>query len=135
MITITQETTSGIPYVVFELVWIGIGFAFLAAAYKVKGEWVKASLGAMGLAIVGLRTLAVIPSWWLYYADAKLGWGGNGCTALDAQCLKQSVKDFIVVVENGAALGAFVLAFLIYQRKFPKQLAPGEEKPEPTFYR
>jgi hypothetical protein len=29
-------------------------------------------------------------------------------------------------------LGAFVVGFLIWQKKFPKQLAPGETKPEAT---
>ena len=29
-------------------------------------------------------------------------------------------------------LGGFVVGFLIWQKKFPKQLAPGEAKPEAT---
>ena len=44
----------------------------------------------------------------------------------------KSIKDSVVVVQNAVALGAFVVAFVIYQRKFPKQLAPGEPKPDAT---
>jgi hypothetical protein len=37
-----------------------------------------------------------------------------------------------VVVENAVGLGAFVVGFLIWQKKFPKQLASGEPKREMT---
>lgn len=130
MVTISDPLS--IPFLLFEGAWIVLGFAFLAAAYRARSEWVKASLGMMGIAILGIRTLMVIPSWWLYYADAELKWGGNGCVTLDLQCLKQSVKDTIVVVENGIMIGAFIVAFWLYQKRFPKQLAPGEAKPEAT---
>lgn len=110
---------------------VGAGI-MLAAAYRAKSEWVKAGLATLALATFSWHILAVLPSWWLYYADGVLGWGGNGCTALDASCLKQSVRDIVVVGENAVGLGAFVVAFLVYQKKFPKQLAAGEPKREMT---
>lgn len=115
-----------------ELVWIAIAAALLGAAYKAKTEWVRASLAGLGLSILGIRLLAVLPSWWLYFADSHLGWGGQGCAKIDLQCIKQALKDTAVVIENGAVLGAFVVGFAIWQKKFPKQLAPGEPKPETT---
>ncbi len=123
---------TSLPWLLVELVWFALAGALFAAAFRSKSEWVRAGLGALGLAIVAWHTLAIIPSWWLYYAESVLDWGGAGCTALDASCLKQAFKDTVVVVENGVALGGFVVAFLIYQKKFPKQLAPGEKKPEAT---
>lgn len=113
-------------------IWYLIAAGLLVGAFRSKGEWLKASLGAMGLAILGIQTLAVLPSWWLYFADTKLDWGGQGCTAFDLQCAKQVIKDSVVVVENAVALGAFVVGFIIWQRKYPKQLASGESKPETT---
>lgn len=104
----------------------------LGAAYKAKSEWVRASLATLALATLAWHILAVLPSWWLYYADGVLGWGGNGCTKLDAICFKQIAKDLVVVIENSVGLGAFVVGFLVYQKKFPKQLAAGEPKREMT---
>lgn len=116
----------------FEGLYIGFAVLLLLISAKVKSEWVKASLAAFGIATLAWRLLAVIPSWWLYFADGRLEWGGQGCVELDVSCLKQTIKDTIVVIENAVVLGGFVVAFLIYQKKFPKQLAPGESKPEAT---
>jgi hypothetical protein len=117
---------------IFEGLYIGFGILLLLISSKVKSEWVKASLAAFGIATLAWRLLAVIPSWWLYYADGRLQWGGQGCVELDVSCLKQTAKDTVVVIENAIVLGGFVAAFLIYQKKFPKQLAAGESKPEAT---
>jgi len=135
LIAITDLTfpdTSNPVMLLFEVIWLGIGIALLLASSRVKSEWVRATLAAFGLAIIGLRLLAVVPSWWLYFSDAHLHWGGQGCSAIDAACIKQAVKDTAVVIENAVVLGGFVVGFLIWQKKFPKQLAPGESKPEAT---
>ncbi len=119
-------------WLLFELVYFAIALALLGAAFRAKSEWVRAGLGVLGVGIILWHILAIVPSWWLYYADGVLGWGGNGCTKLDMICLKQIAKDTIIVIENAVALGALVVAFLIYQKKFPKQLAAGEPKRETT---
>jgi hypothetical protein len=116
----------------FELIWFAVAGALLLGAYKSKNGWTRASLAALGLAILGIRLLAVLPSWWLYFADGHMKWGGQGCTKIDFQCIKQAMKDTVVVIENAVVLGGFVVGFLIWQKKFPKQLAPGEAKPEAT---
>jgi hypothetical protein len=120
------------PWLLVELVWFGLAGLLFAGAFRSQNSWTRAGLGALGLSIVAWHTLAIIPSWWLYYAESVLDWGGAGCTALDAKCFKQALKDTIVVIENGVALGGFVVAFLMFQKKFPKQLAAGEKKPEAT---
>lgn len=131
MIGLVFNSTSP-TWLLLEGVYIAAGIALLAVAYRAKSEWVRAGLGGLGLAVLGWHILAVLPSWWLYYSEGPLGWGGQGCTALDAACLKQTVKDLIIVIENAVGLGAFMAAFWFYQKKFPKQLAPGERKPEAT---
>ena len=119
-------------WLLLEGVYFLIALILLGAAYRAKSEWVKASLGVLALAILAWHILAVLPSWWLYYADGVLGWGGNGCTKLDMVCLKQIGKDLVVVTENAVGLGALVVGFLMFQKKFPKQLATGEPKGETT---
>lgn len=116
----------------FEGIYIAASVAFIVLSGKAKTGWVKASLAGFGLMMLGLRALAIWPSWWLYYAEGELGFGGQGCVSIDVSCIKQAAKDTVVVVENAVVLGLFVVGFLIYQKKFPKQLAPGEEKPEAT---
>ncbi len=116
----------------FEGAYILISAVLFAVAYKAKSEWVRASLAGLALSILGIRLLAVLPSWWLYFAETKLDWGGQGCVEFDLQCGKQALKDTVVVIQNAVVLGAFVVAFIIWQRKFPKDLAPGEAKPEAT---
>jgi hypothetical protein len=117
---------------IFEVVWFVVAAALLGAAFRSKNGWTRASLATLGLSILGIRLLAVLPSWWLYFADGRLKWGGQGCTAIDLQCIKQAIKDTAVVIENAVMLGAFVLGFILYQKKFPKQLAAGEPKLEAT---
>ena len=119
-------------WLLLEGVYFVVGALLLGAAFRSRSEWVRAGLAALGLAILAWHILAVLPSWWLYYADGVLGWGGNGCTKLDPVCFKQAAKDIVVVMENAVGLGAFVVAFAMYQKKFPKQLAPGEPKREMT---
>lgn len=121
--------------VLFEGVYIGISILLLLASSKIKSEWAKASVAAFALMMISWRLLAVLPSWWLYYADGRLGWGGQGCVEIDAACIKQVLKDTVVVIQNAVVLGGFVVAFLMYQKKNPKQLASGEGKPEATYYR
>jgi hypothetical protein len=119
-------------WLLLEGAYIVVAFALLGAAFRAKTEWTRAALGALGMAILAWHILAILPSWWLYYADGVLGWGGNGCTKLDMVCLKQAAKDTVVVMENAVGLGAFVVGLLMFQKKFPKQLAAGEPKREMT---
>lgn len=114
-----------IPYFVGSL-------ALLILAGKAKSGWVKASFAGFAISMLAWRVLAILPSWWLYYAEGELGFGGQGCVEVDLSCLKQTVKDTVVVVQNAVVLGLFVAAFIVYQRRFPTQLAAGESKPEAT---
>ncbi|MBI4728028.1 MAG: hypothetical protein HY775_00775 [Acidobacteria bacterium] len=119
-------------WLLFEVAYLAGALALLAVAFRNRNEWVKASLAAFAVAVIGWRLLAVVPSWWLYYADGQLKWGGQGCTKIDAGCLKQAAKDIVVVVENTAVLVGFAVAFLSYQKRFPKQLGPGERRGDTT---
>ena len=46
---------------------------------KDEGErWIKLTLITMGIWVAMFVTMAVIPSFWLYFADQKLKWSGAG---------------------------------------------------------
>lgn len=119
-------------WLLVEGVYFAICGGLLLWAFKARSEWVRASIAAFAISVIAWRTLAVIPSWWLYYAEGQLKWGGQGCIQLDLSCLQQTIKDTVVVVENAVVLGGFIVAFWLYQKKFPRQLAPGESKSEAT---
>ena len=70
----------------------------------VKGfewTWTTAVLFSLGLAFFSVITMAVIPSFWLYLAEQKLGMGGISGTSN----WRPLVRDFIAV---NLAVGPFV---------------------------
>jgi hypothetical protein len=54
-------------------------------------NWTKAVLCAMGITFFLLITVAVIPSFWLYFADQKLKWDGSGPNGLRLKVLRDAV--------------------------------------------
>jgi hypothetical protein len=92
-------------------------------------------LAMMGIWLAMFVFLAIIPSWWLYFADGTLKWTGNfhlnlGIRKLTMQ--QKVLRDLIVVIWYGIALGGFGIAIRVYNRLNPKVLGPGEEKREAT---
>jgi hypothetical protein len=103
---------------------------------KDEGErWVSLVLVMMGIWIALFITMAVIPSFWLYFADGTLKWTGKFRLPLGVRTLTlpmQSIRDIIVVVWYGLVLGAAGLAVRAYNRRHPRVLPAGEEKREVT---
>ncbi len=103
---------------------------------KNEGErWVKLVLVTMGIWIALFVSMAVIPSFWLYFADGTLKWTGKFEVPLGFRTLTlpmQAVRDVVVVVWYGVALGVAGLAVRAYNRRNPKVLPSGEEKREAT---
>jgi hypothetical protein len=112
----------------------GTGVALLRPKDE-GGRWVQLTLVTMGVWVALFVTMAVIPSFWLYFADGTLKWTGRftvpyGFGELDLP--QQAIRDIIVVVWYGLALGLFGLAIRMYNKRNPKTLPPGEEKREAT---
>jgi hypothetical protein len=103
---------------------------------KDEGErWVKLVLVTMAIWVALFVTMAVIPSYWLYFADGTLKWTGRftvpyGFGELDLP--QQAIRDVVVVVWYGLALGIAGLAIRMYNQRNPRTLPPGEEKREAT---
>ena len=103
---------------------------------KDEGErWVKLTLVTMGIWVAMFVTMAVIPSFWLYFADGTLKWTGTFSIPYgfgELTLPMQAVRDVVVVIWYGVALGAFGLAVHLYNKRNPKTLPSGEEKREAT---
>ena len=103
---------------------------------KDEGErWVSLVLVMMAIWIGLFITMAVIPSFWLYFADGTLKWTGKFRVPLGVRTLTlpmQAVRDTIVVVWYGLVLSAAGLLVRAWNRRNPKLLPPGEEKREVT---
>lgn len=98
-------------------------------------RWVSLWLVAMGIFVAMIIVLAVIPSWWLYFADATLKWTDNFTLSLGIRKIvlsKQVIRDIIVVLWYGVALVAAGLLIRIWNKRNPKVLAPDESKREAT---
>ena len=68
--------------------------------------WTAAVIFSLGFGFFCVITVAVIPSFWLYFAEQELGWGGLSGTS-DWQPL---ARDFIAV---NLAIGPFVTVVVI----------------------
>jgi len=103
---------------------------------KDEGErWVALTLATMGIWVGLFITMAVIPSFWLYFADGTLKWTGKFELPLGVRTLTlpmQAIRDTVVVVWYGLVLTAGGLAIRMYNRRNPKVLPSGEEKREVT---
>jgi hypothetical protein len=103
---------------------------------KDEGErWVWLTLVTMGIWIALFITMAVIPSYWLYFADGTLKWTGKLEVPLGFRTLSlpmQAVRDVVAIAWYTVALVAAGVAIRIYNRRNPKVLPSGEEKREVT---
>jgi hypothetical protein len=72
--------------------------------------WTTAVVFSLGFAFFSVITMAVIPSFWLYFAEQKLGWGGLSGTsdwhplARDFVAANLAVGPFVTVVVIGAIM-------------------------------
>jgi len=103
---------------------------------KNEGErWSALALLMLGLTAALFVTMAVVPSWWLYFADGTLKWTKNFTIPLGFRKVvlpQKAIRDTIVLIWYGLVLGAAGLGVRAYNRRNPKVLPSGEEKREAT---
>ena len=103
---------------------------------KNEGErWVALTLVTMAIWVALFITMAVIPSYWIYFADGTLKWTGTFEVPLGFRTLTlqtEAIRDVVVLILYGVAIGAAVLAVGIYNKRNQKTLPSGEEKREAT---
>jgi hypothetical protein len=72
-----------------------------AAVRDFEWTWTKAVVAALVLWFLAFTFLAVIPSWWLYFAGSKLKWTAQ-------QFWKFKVRDLVAVILFSIPLGGFI---------------------------
>jgi hypothetical protein len=127
---------------IWGIFFIAIPIA-LAKRFAGEREWLTATMGSIaGLAILWW-IFGIIPSAWVYYADANQAILGDRIIPTEftpfgipvATNFYEVIRDTIVVVWHLVALAAVVWAALAVQKRFPRTLAPGEDKRDPGGYR
>jgi hypothetical protein len=103
---------------------------------KDEGQhWWVLALTMLALTAGLFVTMAVVPSWWLYFADGTLKWTKNFHLSLGFRELvlpQKVIRDTIVLVWYGVVLVGAGLAVRVYNRRNPRVLPSGEEKREAT---
>lgn len=84
-------------------------------------EWTWTSAVAVGLFVsfVALTTLAVVPSWWVYFADQVLQWRTR---------LLISIRDIVATGWIGVWTGIFIVTF--YKLQVIRRRLRGEKQSE-----
>ncbi len=135
--------------VVIALIWgIGLTAVPLLIAKWTYGthEWVSATMGVIAALAIAWWVYGILPSAWIYFVDSNkeilqdriipTSLAPNiGSMELDiATNLYQVIRDLVVVIEHLIALAATLWAAIAIQKRFPRTLASGEERPESGGY-
>lgn len=93
--------------------------------------WTKAVLVALVLWVIGITGMAVIPSYWLYLADQKLGWRPTGCGHSDTVCFWLfKARDVVAaMLYSGAFITLIVVPYFV--QKWRRRLR-SESESRPT---
>jgi hypothetical protein len=81
--------------------------------------WTSAFIAGVGISFLAITTLAVIPSWWLYFADQTLQWRSR---------LMITLRDLVAVGWLSVWAGAFVIT--AYKIQVIRRRLRGEKQAE-----
>jgi hypothetical protein len=81
--------------------------------------WTKAVVISLGLWLIGIIGIGVIPSWWLYFADQKLGWRASRFWLFKA-------RDLVAILLWNGPFVTFIL-FGYYIQKWRRRLRSESE--------
>ena len=87
--------------------------------------WTKAVIASLLLWIFGITFIALIPSWWLYFAEQRLGWRDTPSTFLLFE-----LRDLIAIILFSAPFGALIV-IPYYVQKWRRRLR-SESESRPT---
>jgi ABC-type proline/glycine betaine transport system permease subunit len=87
--------------------------------------WTKAVVASLVFWIIGITFIALIPSWWLYFAEQKLGWRDTPQTFLLFE-----LRDLIAIILFSLPFGAFIV-IPYYVQKWRRRLR-SESEGRPT---
>ena len=83
--------------------------------------WTNAFLVGLGISFASLTAMAVIPSWFLYFAEQTLGWTTSNRLLL-------TIRDMVVTGYLTVVVGVFVVTF--YKLQVIRKRLRGESQGE-----
>ncbi len=112
-----------------------IGFSVLAFLLRETFGWLSAIFGMMAATVAAWWAFGIIPSAWIYFADANRDLMENtvipGTLGIGrfqvASNFYQVFRDLVVIGETQIAMVVFAILALQIQKRFPRALAEGEE--------
>jgi hypothetical protein len=90
--------------------------------------WTKAVLVALFLWFLALLFLGFVPSWWLYFADQKLGWRQCPCPSTFKFWLFK-LRDAVAAGLFSVPFGAFIVIPFILQKQRRRLRSESESRP------
>lgn len=132
--------------ILVTFIWaVPLALVPLTIAKRTYGEreWLSATMGCVGGLAVLWWVFGILPSAFLYYVDANRAILGDAIIPTSfapwgipiATNLYQVIRDVAVVTQHAVAFGAFFWLALAMQKRFPRTLAPGEERRESGGYK
>lgn len=107
------------------------GYEFLRTF---EWTWTKAAVATLVLWFIGVTFIVIIPSWWLYFADQKLGW--RETRICDVSWFTHNcgfwlfkLRDLVAIVLFSLPFGAFLVIPYHIQKLRRKLRSESESRP------
>lgn len=120
----------GVAITVGSLV-LGLLFGFLAVTWRGTHDWLAAISGMMAASVAFLWSFGILPSAFVYFVDSERDLIAGTLVPESLPAMDnfyQVLRDSIVIGQTGLFIVMFAVAMLMIQRRYPRTLAPGEEK-------
>jgi len=90
--------------------------------------WTKAVIISLVLWFVGIGLIAFVPSWWLYFADQKLGWHKCPCPTT-LKFFEFKARDVVAVILFSIPFGAMIVIPYHLQKLRRRLRSESESRP------
>ena len=89
-------------------------------------NWTKSCIAALALWILAIGSIAIVPSWWLYYATASLQWTGPPASSFWLMQLRDLIACILFSVPTALFI---VVPYFLQNWRRRLRGAGGESRP------
>src|SRR5437879_13282629 len=90
--------------------------------------WTKAVVTALIIMFLAVLFLGMIPSWWLYFADQKLGWRQCPCPS-NLKFWEFKLRDLVAIILFSVPVGGFIMVPYSLQKLRRRLRSESESRP------
>ena len=101
---------------------------FQARVRDFEWTWTKTVIISLALWFLAIGLVAFLPSWWLYYADQKLGWHKCPCTTT-LKFFEFKARDVVAVILFSIPFGAMIVIPYHLQKLRRRLRSESESRP------